>query len=181
MIDLPLHGRKFTWYRPNGRCKSRLDRFLVNTEWLSNWPHSIHKGLPRSVSDHCPIPLDTKIIDWGPRPFRFVKAWTTHPGFKEFVDNTWKSAEVVGWGGFVVKEKMKFLKGELKKWNKSVFGTIEENIESLRGEIQELDVIDDIFRLEELEVICRKEITADLFRNLNGKHSLAAQKAKVKW
>lgn len=30
LIDLPLHGRLFTWYRPDGSCKSRLDRILVN-------------------------------------------------------------------------------------------------------------------------------------------------------
>lgn len=35
LIDLPLHGRSFSWYRPDGSCKSRLDRFLVNNCWLS--------------------------------------------------------------------------------------------------------------------------------------------------
>lgn len=29
LIDLPLHGRKFTWYKPDGSCKSRIDRILV--------------------------------------------------------------------------------------------------------------------------------------------------------
>jgi len=29
MVDLPCIGRKFTWYRPNGKAKSRLDRFLT--------------------------------------------------------------------------------------------------------------------------------------------------------
>lgn len=33
LIDQPLFGRCFTWYRPDGSCKSRLDRILVNTEW----------------------------------------------------------------------------------------------------------------------------------------------------
>lgn len=73
LFDLPLHGRNFTWYRPNERCKSR-DRFLVNEEWMLRWPHSTQKGLPRSVSDHCPLTLETKFTDWGPRPFRFINA-----------------------------------------------------------------------------------------------------------
>lgn len=30
LIDLPLRGRSFTWYRPNGSCKSRLDILLIN-------------------------------------------------------------------------------------------------------------------------------------------------------
>ncbi|KAL8503606.1 hypothetical protein ACS0TY_022368 [Phlomoides rotata] len=28
LIDLPLHGRTFSWYRPDGTCKSRLDIIL---------------------------------------------------------------------------------------------------------------------------------------------------------
>lgn len=30
--DLPLIGRKYTWHRSNGKCMSRLDRFLVSDE-----------------------------------------------------------------------------------------------------------------------------------------------------
>lgn len=96
LFDLPLHGRKYTWYRPNGRCKSRLDRFLVNNEWLDRWPNTFQKGLSRSVSDHCPVSLETKFIDWGPKPFRFVDAWTSHPNFKEFVESTWMNIGVTG-------------------------------------------------------------------------------------
>lgn len=110
LIDLPLHGRKYTWYRPNGRCKSRLDRFLVNNTWLANWPNSFQKGLPRSVSDHCPLSLEVTCIDWGPKPFMFINAWMEHPDFKECVLNSWRNADLHGWGGYVVKEKLKKLK-----------------------------------------------------------------------
>lgn len=55
LIDLPLHGRFFTWYRPDGTCKSRLDRLLINSNWFSRWPNSVQMGLSRSLSDHCPI------------------------------------------------------------------------------------------------------------------------------
>jgi exonuclease III len=33
LIDLPLNGRKFTWYKGNGVTMSRLDRFLLSEEW----------------------------------------------------------------------------------------------------------------------------------------------------
>ena len=32
LFDIPR--RKFTWYKPNGTIKSRIDRFLVSREWL---------------------------------------------------------------------------------------------------------------------------------------------------
>ncbi|KAL8519404.1 hypothetical protein ACS0TY_010371 [Phlomoides rotata] len=39
LIDIQLTGRFFTWYHPDGSCKSKLDRVLVNSEWVSKWPH----------------------------------------------------------------------------------------------------------------------------------------------
>ncbi|KAK2383914.1 DNA-(apurinic or apyrimidinic site) endonuclease [Trifolium repens] len=33
LVDLPLCGRKFTWYRGDGLAMSRLDRFLLSEEW----------------------------------------------------------------------------------------------------------------------------------------------------
>ncbi|KAL8529763.1 hypothetical protein ACS0TY_006990 [Phlomoides rotata] len=66
LIDLSLHGSSFTWYRPDGSCKSRLDRFLINNSWISKWLNSSQVGLQRSLSDHCPIVLEIKVKDWGP-------------------------------------------------------------------------------------------------------------------
>ncbi|KAL8503681.1 hypothetical protein ACS0TY_022415 [Phlomoides rotata] len=63
LIDLPLHGRSFTWYRANGSCESRLDRILVNSLWLQRWVNSFLKGLRRSISDHCPILLEINAKD----------------------------------------------------------------------------------------------------------------------
>ena len=40
-------GRTFTWYRPNGTVMSRLDRFLLSDEWLSQWPDSTQFVLDR--------------------------------------------------------------------------------------------------------------------------------------
>jgi len=37
LLDLPIIGKKFTWFKSNGSAKSRLDRVLVNDEWLHNW------------------------------------------------------------------------------------------------------------------------------------------------
>lgn len=55
LLDIPLHGRKFTWIRPNGSALSRLDRFFMNHEWLELWPLCCQTVLNRDVSDHCPL------------------------------------------------------------------------------------------------------------------------------
>ena len=33
LIDLPLCGRKFTWYKGDGSSMSRIERFLLSEEW----------------------------------------------------------------------------------------------------------------------------------------------------
>jgi hypothetical protein len=37
LVDLPLLGRRFTWYHPNGTTMSRIDRVLVSPDWLDCW------------------------------------------------------------------------------------------------------------------------------------------------
>ncbi|KAL5726418.1 hypothetical protein ACHQM5_009463 [Ranunculus cassubicifolius] len=59
LVDLPMIGRKYTWAR-GGRSlsMSRLDRFIVSSEWVKLFPHSIVASIPKPISDHCPILLD---------------------------------------------------------------------------------------------------------------------------
>lgn len=73
------------------------------------------------------------------------------------------------------------MKVDLKSWNYSVFGSLDEKISNLRDEIQEADLMDDVFELEEEEYIRRNVAQAELLRNLNLKQSLCAQKARIKW
>ena len=34
LVDLPMNGRKFTWMRRNSSSMSRLDRFLLSSNWF---------------------------------------------------------------------------------------------------------------------------------------------------
>ncbi|KAL8536788.1 hypothetical protein ACS0TY_012092 [Phlomoides rotata] len=65
-------------YKSDGTCKIKLDRILVNEEWLEWRPGLILKSLGRSFSDHCPFILKNSIVDWGPKPFKFFNGWISH-------------------------------------------------------------------------------------------------------
>jgi hypothetical protein len=39
LINLPICGRLFTWYRGDGFSMSRLDRFLLSSNWCIVWPN----------------------------------------------------------------------------------------------------------------------------------------------
>uniref|UniRef100_A0A2N9EX59 Reverse transcriptase domain-containing protein n=1 Tax=Fagus sylvatica TaxID=28930 RepID=A0A2N9EX59_FAGSY len=56
LLDLPLEGGLFTW--SNNRefpAKSRIDRFLVSSEWADHFGLVNQRRLPRLLSDHYPI------------------------------------------------------------------------------------------------------------------------------
>lgn len=52
--DIPMVGRKFTWYRVNDHSKSRLDRVLVSSDWVNEWTRSTQYVMNRSFTNHCP-------------------------------------------------------------------------------------------------------------------------------
>lgn len=79
LVDLPLGGRRFTWTNNQERvAMSRIDHFMLSKEWKDHFPVVIQVALPIMLSDHCPIKLSTKAMDWGPIPFRFENCWLLH-------------------------------------------------------------------------------------------------------
>jgi len=85
LIDLPLCGRKFTWFNWDGRSMSRLDRFLLSEEWCLFWPNCLRVANLRGLSDHCLIVLSVDEENCGPRPVRLLKCWEDTHGYNNFV------------------------------------------------------------------------------------------------
>lgn len=181
LFEIPISGRFFTWYRKDRSCKSKLDRMLVNDDWLNRWNNFCLKGGTRTFSDHCPIYVVKEVKDWGPRPFKFINSWTLHPDFSKFVKNKWKGHKVSGWAGYRLKEKLKLLKLDFKEWNKEIFWNLDDQIEQRKRGIEELDCIDDALGLDEEEVVKRNKLTAELMRASIWRDKLLSQKAKLKW
>ncbi|CAN0836924.1 hypothetical protein LINGRAHAP2_LOCUS1644 [Linum grandiflorum] len=72
LFDLGFVGPKFTWRR--GSLFERLDRGVINEDWLLRFPDSATRHLPRVKSDHRPILVCTDYIHASnclPRPFWF--------------------------------------------------------------------------------------------------------------
>ncbi|XP_028055040.1 uncharacterized protein LOC114259227 [Camellia sinensis] len=138
--DLPLLGRKYTWCNAQEAQKwSRIDRVLLSPEWLIHFKMKLWR-LPRLISDHCPRLLMEDERDWGPKLFKFINAWVPHPSFSSLFKSCWENTNVVGWAGFIIHQKLKHLKVELKKWNSKVFGNVSTKLKAAENESHELDI-----------------------------------------
>ncbi|KAJ0955701.1 putative Endonuclease/exonuclease/phosphatase superfamily [Helianthus annuus] len=76
LLEYSMSRGKFTFISGHSEVKmSKLERFLANDVFLSQWPNarmSVHK---RGFSDHCPISLSCLAADFGPIPFKFFNSW----------------------------------------------------------------------------------------------------------
>ncbi|GFZ14522.1 zinc finger nuclease 3 [Actinidia rufa] len=134
LIDLPLEGNDFTWN--NGTTSSRLDRFLVCSEWEGSHLDVRQYSLPKVVSDHKPVFLVGGGIHRGPTPFRFENMWLQVEGFRDLVWKWWEGYEVSGSASFCLARKLRWLKEDLKRWNREVFGRVESRLANLMEELK---------------------------------------------
>nr|KYP32205.1 Putative ribonuclease H protein At1g65750 family [Cajanus cajan] len=152
LIDVPLVGKRFTWFRSDGSIMSRLDRVLVSESWSAHWGAGFVKVIPRDVSDHCPLILNHKVLNWGPKPFRFNNCWLSHCGIEGVVRSAWEKQVQGPWAAQRLRSKLLNVKNALKKWNIEVF---ERNRQ--------------------------KELVAGIWSARRNKLTLLAQKARIRW
>ncbi|TQD87605.1 hypothetical protein C1H46_026804 [Malus baccata] len=125
MVDLGFSGPFFTWdgVNKNGvRVYERLDRTICDIGWREMFPEAHIKHLAKTIYDHTLvlITLESKHIP-NPefKPFRFEAIWIKHESFKHYLESNWKSQDVY------INQKLGFLSGKLRWWNKNMFGRLE--------------------------------------------------------
>ena len=103
---------------------SRIDRFLYTVDWEEGFITISQKRLVRLTSDHFPVMLECGSVPKGRRPFQFENMWLKADGFLERVRDWWGSYQFSSTPSFVFANKLKALKGDLRKWNVEEFGHV---------------------------------------------------------
>ncbi|XP_028119123.1 uncharacterized protein LOC114316626 [Camellia sinensis] len=164
VFDLPLLGRRFTWCNScTGEKWSKIDRILVDPKWLEVLNFKL-LGLPRLVSDHCPLLLMEDKRDWGQKPFRVLNAWFLHKDFQRFWESNWKESSVLGWAGFILFQKLKILKDGVRSLNVEVFGNVQNKLKAAEGELHCFDILVEGRDLDGVEKVRRSEVRAEMWR-----------------
>ncbi|KAH1213353.1 putative ribonuclease H protein [Glycine max] len=174
-------GRKYTWFRPNGSVMSKLDRFFISDSWLIQWPDTTQFVLDRDFSDHCPILLRSNFVDWGPKPFKVMDWWLQDKGFQDMVALKWSNYHPNGWGGFALKQKLKFIKGCIRQWSSSNGVINVKKIQDLKKELNALEAGISDRIMNQSEVDLKKSLQEQLWHASNAYESMLRQKARVKW
>lgn len=88
-----------------GHIVACLEKFLLQSSFLTFGLSASYKILPNYVSGHKPILLELLLDkNLGPIPFRFSPIWIQQDGFQEIVSSTW-NRRIQGSPLFVWEEK----------------------------------------------------------------------------
>lgn len=81
LTELTTFGRKLTW--TNGQVFSRINRALVNAEWVLHMPIVKVLFLDPLFSNHSPLSINVEEHrDTSKRSFKFFNCLAQHPDFK---------------------------------------------------------------------------------------------------
>ncbi|XP_071740387.1 uncharacterized protein [Rutidosis leptorrhynchoides] len=137
LVEIPITGRKFTRISDDGAKFSKLDRFLVNDSFIGLWKDLSVNPLDRRVSDHCPLILRDKYIDYGPKPFKIFYEWLNCEGVDEIVNNAWSTLVTSKRLYCIFRDRLKNVKFDLRDWSKRVFGNLDCEINELKIKVDE--------------------------------------------
>ncbi|KAK9742286.1 hypothetical protein RND81_03G161600 [Saponaria officinalis] len=189
MVDCLIYDMKatssfFTWNNKQGcdsRVYSRIDRVLINDEWLDVFPDSIANFLPEGMFDHCPCLIDTQ-VKWERKrpPFKYFNMWAVAEDFEDVVKRVW-SQQRIGSPMYNVVTKLKMFKPGLRALDREVFSDV-ENL-TLATELAMRSFQEQLIQQPLDEELCRREraCASDLEALKDARQSFLAQKAKEDW
>jgi len=181
LIDLPICGRLFTWYKGDGVTMSRLDRFLLSDKWCQQWPNCIQIATQRGLSDHVPLFLHVDSANWGPRPLQMLKCWSDYQGYSDFLREKWQSFNFQGWGGYVLQQKLKLMKACLKEWHTHHSQNLDGKISEVKNQVAVLDLKGESAGLQEAEVRELQDLNIRLHSMAQTQNSIQWQKSRLNW
>ena len=132
---------------------SCIDRTLVSMDWVDHFDSVSQKVLPRQkvlphvISGHCPLLVEVGGVGRGCCAFKFENMWLKVKGFVERVKQWWEGYSFMGSPSFVLAQKLKALKEDLKKWNKEEFGDLAFRKKCLLAEFMGLDAKEELLGL----------------------------------
>ncbi|XP_071714157.1 uncharacterized protein [Rutidosis leptorrhynchoides] len=181
LIDVLLGGKKFTRICDNGIKFSKLDRFLVSERFYHTWGNVSALALERKLSDHCPIVLRDRDIDYGPKPIKIFDEWFDGEDSKKVVEKAWSLNVVGDRYDCVFRNKLKNVKHALKEWSKCALGSLDLEIEELKRKSCEWESTAETNDISDEDRISWLNTRKQWIEKEKVKANMAKEKSRVKW
>ncbi|XP_070025200.1 uncharacterized protein LOC142181811 [Nicotiana tabacum] len=160
---------------------NRIDRVLVNFEWMTVLPASTMHYMTKGLYDHSPT-----IISWdnmkqmGNRHFKYFNMWSMDPDFKGKVAESW-SIGINGTKMYQIVGKLNILKGVLKQLNKTKFNNIEGKAEQAKKDLEECQQHMQQNPLNQGLIEREQQLPISYRRYKEASDKFLRQKSKVQW
>ncbi|KAK9926535.1 hypothetical protein M0R45_023761 [Rubus argutus] len=124
LFDIGFKGQQFTWAKKEfGEVviQERLDRGLINDDWLLAWPDSCVTHLTRLGSDHCPILFEHCPALEKRRPtFKFEAYWVDDAECFPLIEANWRNTSHSS-NQQLWKKNLSTCRNQLAKWSNRRF------------------------------------------------------------
>ena len=179
--NLGFTGQEFTWCkRLTGGVMmwERLDRAVVNTEWISLFPGYLVTHLDTIFSNHKPLSIHMEGLPIrNQRPWRFEQVWLNEESCHTTMATAWENSSFSSNPMFVVKANAKHCQRKLKEWSKASFGNISRALVKKKQQVKEAEGEAmrscNANRLHELKVELKELLTKE--------EKLWQQRSKLHW
>lgn len=136
LMDMDLQGYQYTWERGAGTSEwieVRLDRALVNSEFMNMFKDATITNLEVSTSDHCPLLLEFYKVQQSiqTKSFRFENAWLREPMCKQLITDVWFRNQ-----GRSFYEKIAECADVLSAWGKEITRSFKSRIREHKKKIK---------------------------------------------
>ncbi|XP_062103902.1 uncharacterized protein LOC133815024 [Humulus lupulus] len=126
LVDVKFSGNFFTWNNKQegfSRVYAKLDRVMVNDQWLEKFPNDEAIFFPKGDFDHSPCLVIFSSEFETRKPFRYFNFWSSYTDFFDKLSVSWNE-EVTGTLMYCLINKLKKLRGVLAKINKDGKGDV---------------------------------------------------------
>ncbi|XP_074288589.1 uncharacterized protein LOC141613746 [Silene latifolia] len=107
LYDMKASGSYYTWnnkHENESKVYSRIDRVLMNDQWLNTFPEAVATFLPEGLYDHCPCLIRTDAMYVKRKAsFKYYNMWALSDDFVPIVESSWNT-EVEGTPMFRVQQ-----------------------------------------------------------------------------
>ncbi|KAG7564362.1 Reverse transcriptase domain [Arabidopsis suecica] len=138
LSDLTYRGCTFTWWnkRTVNPVAKKIDRILVNEQWLLSFPRSFGYFGEPDFSDHASCCITLRLPSQRSRKaFRFQNFLLQNSEFVPLISHQWFSFNFVGSAMYRLSKKLKALKSVIREFSRDNYSDLEKRVKEAHSTV----------------------------------------------